>query len=184
MQGLFTNSSQIYQQLPLHICSFGRFNNAIDLVRQTTNTLNTTAVWSANNRAVYVPLNLPAAFRVARFYVINGTNLTGTVDMGLYDDGGTLRVSTGATARAGASAVQYIGVTDIAFPAGHYYIALLATSTTGTYGMSVGLNAPTFEAAGLLMEEVGAAALPSTMTPVAYTPTNMPLFGVTQSDTF
>lgn len=143
----------------------------------------TGVAWPANNLAVYAPISVPSRFTVARFMVCNAGTLTGTVDVGLYSESGSLLASTGNTARAGASAVQYIGIADQSFPPGKYYLALVATSTSGTYS-SIGLNNQ-YEArfSGWLQEALGGGTLPATMTPVPYAQTSIFHFGFTQSDT-
>lgn len=172
--------------LPLHVLSIGSFNNLPDMARfDDAGGVYTLAAWPTNNLALYFPVHLPAAFTVARFLVANGTNTTGNVDVGLYDFQGNRLLSTGTTARSGASAVQYVGVTDTAFPAGHYYLALVGSSTTGTYGclsVTVGNAAAEARMCGALQEALGSTVLPATMTPAAYTSANWYYFGFTQSD--
>jgi hypothetical protein len=140
------------------------------------------AAWPANNLAVYVPVSIPVPFIVARFMVPNGSNITGNVDVGIYSAAGALLLSTGSTARANASAVQYIDVTNQVFQAGTYYLALVGSSTTGTYLRAPISIATRARMVGVLEEQLGATALPSTMTPVAYTRTSVFQFGFTQSD--
>lgn len=176
----------LQRMLPLHVLSMGTFNNLVDVGRfQTSSVAYTTAGWAANNLAIYVPVHLLAPFTVSRFLVPNGSNTTGNVDVGLYSFEGARLLSTGTTARAGASAVQYIGVADTRFPAGHYYLALVGSSTTGTYGaLSVSAGVAPFDArmCGVLEEALGSTVLPTSMTGVAYTRTSWYWWGFTQSD--
>lgn len=170
-----------------HVLSIGNYNNLVEIGRfESATVAYGTAGWPANNLAVYMPVHLPAPFTVSRFLVANGSNLTGTVDVGLYNFEGTRLLSTGNTARSGASAVQYIGVTDQRFPAGHYYLGMVTSSTTGTYGrLVISAGAAPFDSrmCGLLEESLGSAVLPATMTPAAYTRTTWYYYGFTQSDT-
>jgi len=172
--------------LPLHILSIGAYNNLYDMAKiDAPNALYATAAWPSNNLAIYMPLHLRAPFTIARFMVANGSNTTGNVDVGLYSLEGARLLSTGTTLRAGGSAVQYIGVADTRFPAGHYYLGLVGSSTTGTYGVLQVNAAPApFEArmCGALQEALGSTVLPVAMTPVAYTSANWYFFGFTQSD--
>lgn len=184
MESVFVKTGQIYRPLPVRVHSFGRFSNAVDIARFATAASGTASgAWPANNRALYAPLQMPSPFLVARFMFYNSTSLSGTVDMGLYDSVGNRLLSTGATARSGASAVQYVGVADQLFPAGHYYVAMLATSTTGNFIFVNISSAAIMQAAGMLQEDVGAATLPTTMTPSPYTVVGTFCFGFTQSDT-
>lgn len=172
--------------LPLHVLTLGNFSNAFNTARFDASTsIYAVVAWPANNRALYFPIHMPAGFTVARFMVANGANLTGTVDIGIYSIEGTRLLSAGNTARSGASSVQYIGVTDTYFPAGHYYLAQVASSTTGTYGciqFDATIGAAQARTFGALQEALGSAVLPATMTPAAMAGTNMFFFGFTQSN--
>lgn len=115
--------------------------------------------------------------------VANGSNLTGTIDVGLYDSNGNLLFSLGSTARASASAVQYIAATDRSFPPGKYYLGMVASSTTGTYSALAFANQYEARACGALQEALGSSVLPATMTPASYGQIQCFYFGFTQSDT-
>jgi hypothetical protein len=169
---------------PLHITSTGRFANAglLQAIVAGTPAMATVA-WPSNNLAIYAPVAIPFRFNIARFLVANGSNLTGTVDVGIYSEAGLLLMGTGNQARAGATAIQYYGVTDRGFPPGRYYLALVASSTTGSYGAVQLANQYEARMAGYLQEALGATTLPASMTPVSFTGSNAFGFGFTQSDT-
>lgn len=169
--------------LPLHICSVGRFNAVANAIITGSNASIAGDTWPANDRALYYPLRMPERFTVARFMIANSTNLTGNVDIGLYNAAGGLLVSTGSTLRAGSAVCQFIGITDRLFPAGSYFIALLASSTTGTFQSAPVDVLREIQACGVLQEDVGATALPATMNPAAYATASAFYFGFTQSDT-
>lgn len=172
----------IYQPLPIHVCSLGRFNGlpwGLPLIG--SGGIGTTG-WPANDLAVYTPVSIPTPFTIARFMIANGGNTTGNVDIGIYSIGGTRLLSTGSTARASGSAVQYIDVTNTVFQPGHYYLALVGSSTTGTYMRSTFSSATRARLFGMLEEQLGATTLPSSMTAVAYTRTDVFHYGFTQSD--
>lgn len=172
----------IYQPVPFHVCSVGRYNSVSWSMMTFADGGVGTSAWAANDLAIYVPVSIPVPFIIARFMVPNGSNITGNVDVGIYSAAGTRLLSTGSTARANASAVQYIGVTDQVFQAGTYYLALVGSSTTGTYLQAAIAVASRGRVVGVLEEQLGATTLPSSMTPVAFTRTVIPQFGFTQSD--
>lgn len=180
--GSFLRQEFLYEPTPIHVCSIGRYNGLPWTVADLgTGGVGTTG-WPANNLAIYIPISIPIPFVVARFMVANGSNITGNVDVGIYSAAGTLLLSTGTTARANASAVQYIGVTDTVFQAGHYYLALVASSTTGTF-LRVSFSSATRAIfGGPLQEALGSTVLPATMTPASYAQTDVFQFGFTQSD--
>lgn len=181
--GAFLRKEYLYEATPLHITSTGRYSILPCLAPTIGSTLLTSTAWLANNLAIYVPISVPVPFLAARFMVANGSNTTGNVDIGIYTAAGSRLLSTGSTARASASAVQYIDVTNTVFAAGHYYIGMVASSTTGTFAQATFASAVRSFMTGALEESLGATTLPSTMTPVAFTRTAIPLFGFTQSDT-
>jgi len=173
----------IGRPLPLHITSTGPYGNIGAMANATNNFAFGASNWPANNRAVYMPIHLPSRFTIARFMVCNGTSVSGNFDVGIYNDAGTRLLSTGAVLQSGTNAVQYAGVTDLSLPAGHYYLALVLSSTGGeTRRVTIG-DQYQGRVSGLLQEALGATTLPTTMTGVSYTNTNAPCFGFTQSDT-
>lgn len=172
----------IYQPTPIHVCSLGRYNSLPWGVTLLGTGGISAAAWPVNNLAVYTPISMPVAFTIARFMVANGSNTTGNVDVGIYDFAGNRLLSTGSTARTSASAVQYLGVSDTVFQAGQYYLALVGSSTTGTYMQSTLSSALRARLLGVLEEQLGATTLPSTMTPVVYARTSVFQYGFTQSD--
>lgn len=183
--GLYLQQEYLYRPLPYRISTIGRFNNFAYFGQFNDTPSWTSTAWPTNNLAIYVPISLSARFTVARFVVANGANSTGNVDVGLYSAAGTRLISTGSTARAGTSVLQYIGVTDQSFPPGHYYLALVASSTTGSYMKTwTGQDQYIGRMCGLLQEALGATTLPTSMTPVAFTGAGVFAWGFSQSDTF
>lgn len=183
MPRLFTDKTTGVCPLPLRISSVGRFSAVVDTqIFQVGPSWVGNTNWPANNRAVYAPVSIPARFTIARFFAVNGTNATGNMDIGIYDLGGNRLLSTGTTARSGTSVVQYIGVTDTSFPAGQYYLALVASSTTGEFFRTLS-NAVFLRVSGWLQEDLGGTVLPATMTPVTNTNASAFAFGFSQSDT-
>lgn len=173
----------IYQPVPFHVCSLGRYSSAVWGLAVLGDGDRLTGGWTANNLAIYVPVSMPTPFTIARFMIANGSNITGNVDVGIYSAAGTRLLSTGSTARANASAVQYLDVTNMVFQRGNYYLGMVGSSTTGTYLQVTVANAVRGRVLGVLEEQLGATTLPGTMTPVALTGTSLPQFGFTQSDT-
>ena len=170
------------QRLPLHVGTWS-FNSSYVWFALHGSTSWASAAWPANNRALYCPIFVPCRFTVARFLVPNGTNATGNVDVGLYNNNGARLISTGSTARASTNVVQYIGVTDQSFPPGAYYLALVGSSTTGQYMRTVASSTYDCQVGGYLFEDLGATTLPTNMTPSAFATANAYHWGFTQSDT-
>lgn len=179
---LFTNTPPLVLPLPLHICSIGRFNNAGPVGTFTSGSASFGATtWDTNNLAVYIPIHIPSRFTIARFMVPSGNN-SGNVDVGIYNASGALLLSTGTVAKNSTSNM-YFGVTDRSFPAGHYYLALVCSTTAGSVFQLPAPNQYVVRMCGWLQEALGSTVLPATMTPVSYTSAKMWMFGFTQSDT-
>lgn len=182
-QKLYCPDGLVSRPLPLHITSVGRFNTLTNIAGMTAEGNFASATWPANNRAIYIPIFMPARFTVARFFVANGTAVSGTFDIGLFNYEGEKLISTGSTAQAGTSVVQYVGVTDQSFPAGNYFLGIVLSTTSGrAFNSSLGAVGDGLMM-GATLEALGSAVLPASMAPSSFTSATIPCFGFSQSDT-
>lgn len=134
------------------------------------------AVWPEANRAYLYPIKLGDITTLTQAWTANGAAVSGNIDIGLYDVAGTRIMSTGTTVQAGTSTLQIIDHADVTVPAGHYYLALAASSATAQFLRGVGL-ASTQNFAGVITMAT-AFALPATITPtIAGGGNYTPLFG-------
>lgn len=82
-----------------------------------------TLTWTAANDPLAFPFRLNEGCTVTRLGWVNGTTLTtSNFDMGIYTSAFARVVSTGSTARAGASAWQFVDVADTPLAPGDYYL--------------------------------------------------------------
>lgn len=132
--------------------------------------------WSAANRAVYIPFRLPTVITATIMFLFNGAAVNGNLDIGIYDEGGTRLISSGAVAQAGISQIQSVDITDTRFGPGLFYMALALDNNVGTVYQS-GPGTVRLRAAGCVMEE-GAFPLPAVAAFISYA-TSLPLFGFT-----
>ena len=146
--------------------------------RQTTTNASASAAWGTNNLGIIIPFYLTATTTYLNAWIYNGTTASGNVDVGIYDEAYALKVSTGAIAQSGTSAVQALAMTDVTLPPGQYYLALSCSSSTSTtFGQAtVAGRAAAFGYAQM----ASAHPLPSTFVPALYAQTLNPDFGVTQ----
>lgn len=120
--------------------------------------------WFSANTAVTIPFTIEREIVVARMGWYNGTIVSGTVDVGVYDyDATTLLVSTGATTQAGTSVPQDVSVTNTLLKPGDYRMAMVVSNTTSTifreaHSILTGL------ACGVRNAAVGGATLTSSLT--------------------
>lgn len=99
------------------------------------------AVWPSANRVLFCPIWLPSPLTIASFWWINGTVVSGNVDVGIYTASAGLPAAllahTGSTVQAGTSAIQSVNVTQYLAP-GEYYLAMQADNVTATYYRGTG----------------------------------------------
>lgn len=143
----------------------------------TTLTVNTAVAWPSANRAIFVPFLVFNPLVAVKMFIANGSTVSGNVDVGIYDTGGSRLVSSGSTAHAGTSATQVFDITDTTLNPGVYYFAVAMDNTTGTIKAltsAVGICS----ACGVLSQST-AFALPSPATFAAAADAYIPLVGLT-----
>lgn len=168
--------------LPLHVLNVGRFGG------YHHQPLFDAAGWSnvanpVGNLAYYFQMFIPGYFTVARFFVANGNNLTGNIDIGLYDGDFNRLVSTGPSARSGASAMQYVDATDYQGAPGEYHLGVVLDNTTGTLNVSTSSFWSTLQLTGMTNEALASGTLPAKGRPAGLLSNYVPLCGFTQSAT-
>jgi hypothetical protein len=104
------------------------------------------------NRAVYQPFVLYKPATAYSIFVVNGSAVSGNLDMGIYDHAGRLVASIGSTAQAGVSDIQEVSfASPVTLGPGLYYMAVALDNATGHfYRRSVG--APEAAALGQYQE--------------------------------
>jgi len=113
------------------------------------------------NEAIYIPVRIKASATVKRI----GTTVSGNVDVGIYDAGGTRLVSSGSTSQSGTSATQYFDIGDTALTAGLHWMAIAGSSGTGQiYTHDSSFNPGTGRILYGLKVEASAFPLPATAT--------------------
>jgi len=133
-----------------------------------------TGSWSSANRAIYVPMIFPCDTTVYAIYT-RSNSATGNYDLGLYGPDMNRLVSAGTTANA--SAPLTLSVPSIRVFGGYtYWIGLAYSSTSSFYRSIVDSDSQMLAMEGAMQDS--ALPLPSTMTPVFNTTTQVPLVGV------
>ncbi len=128
------------------------------------------ALYPAANEAFYLPFSLDVPALVMQMAVINGSAVSGNIDVAVYDTFGVRRVSAGSTAQAGINATQAFNVTDTLLLPGGYYLAVALDNATGRLNRVAPDDTREMDAMGV-REQATAFALPATATPT--TPTNL-----------
>lgn len=118
------------------ILSAGRWvtDNVWALSAQPASGANLTA-----NKALYLPFTVPWTIRVSNMEILNGTVVSGNIDLGIYDLAGNRLASNGGTAQSGISSVQSVAMSaTVTLPPGTYYMAFVMDNTTGRIFRSAG----------------------------------------------
>jgi hypothetical protein len=136
-------------------------------------------VWAANI-ALYVPFILRAPSTAVKLWAMNGTVVSGNIDMGIYLPDGTKKVTMGSTAQAGTSAIQVFDIADTSLAAGKYYLGVALDNSTGTLSQ---WTVSTTHALGVLLQ-AATFPLPSPAVFSTSGTTKIPLVGLSQIVTF
>lgn len=135
--------------------------------------------WPSAQLALYVPFRVAQNVRVAGFFWMNGATVNGNTDCGIYDFGGAKLTSSGATAQAGANAIQSVALgAAVTLPFGVFYLALLSTSATATYFTGPNLVAEEARHIGIADQASAGTALPANFTLSTPGTGGIPLFGI------
>ena len=130
-------------------------------------------VWPEANMAIYIPFILYRSITAKIMGVVNGSPVSGNVDVGIYSKDGTRLVSSGSTAQAGTSTLQPFDIPDIPLGPGSFYMAIAVDNTIGkVYGRSTG-HLLSFAAVGMAAQSA-AFPLPLSATFATVTKTYIP----------
>lgn len=159
--------------LPMNVVSWqGGLYELGEFVGGTWNS----GAWPTANLAIFVPLEVYTPRVITQLATVNGTAVSGNIDVGIYDLAGNRLVSAGSTAQAGTSTVQVFNVTDIALKPGVYMLALALDNTTGTITRSSTITTQMLRVAGV-QQMASAFPLPSLATYATPSNAYAPVFG-------
>ena len=129
-------------------------------------------------KVLYVPIRVPVPVLVDQLFVMNGSAVSGNVDVGIYTLAGTKIASSGSTTQAGATQKQLFNVTNFMLGRGVYYMGVSLDNTTGTLTRISAISAAVLRAMGLLTETTGSFGLPATASLGSYADAYLPIMGV------
>lgn len=160
---------------PVHLEALGAVNG---FAGQAVSSFVSTQ-WPTQNLAIYYPFTVQKPILVRQMFNITGTTSNGDVCIGIYDSAWTKLVTASST-QGTISVVQAFDVTDTVIGPGQFYLALMMSSTTGTFIKgTLGMFAETY-ALGMA-QQVTAGTLPPVATPATMSTANnvVALFGLT-----
>lgn len=138
----------------------------------------TSAAWPAANRAMFIPFRVKQLYVAQQIFTMNGSVLSGNMDLGVYTHSGRLIASTGVRAQAGMARVQAFSLNFQLSP-GEYYLAMSMDNTTATVFRRAVAATNTAGVMGILQQS-SAFPLPATMgASFLSTTTNTFLVGIT-----
>lgn len=144
----------------------------------------TDSTWPSANLAVFMPMLIGEPTTLYALGVVNGTIVSGNMDVGVYDARGTRLASLGSTAQAGVSAVQAVSISALVLAPGRYFVAVAADSTTAKFSRTINLTAALIDLSGVA-EMASAFPLPATATFAQATNTFAPqVWAATEGATF
>lgn len=139
-----------------------------------------TAAWPLANRALYIPFRLNLPFLVAQMWVIVGTSISGSVDLGIYSYDGTRLVSSGIGTPTAINAIYSVDLNDLQLNPGRYFMAM-SNGIVGAFQRhapgGVALNAMGY------FQEASAHPLPAVAAFAANTTSYLPCMGLTSKST-
>jgi hypothetical protein len=133
--------------------------------------------WPAVSRAYFLPFVLYRPVTAYSMFILNGTVVSGNMDLGIYAHTGHKIVATGSTAQAGTSNVQEISfASPTQLGPGYFFMAITVDNTTArVFRRTIG--GPEQEAAGGYQDS-GEFPLPSVATFGSVSSSYIPLMGV------
>lgn len=143
-------------------------------------TTPSSGAFPASNDALLVPFYIHQSSLIKRLFAINGSSVSGNIDMGLYTQDGARITSIGSTAQAGTSTIQFFDIADITLGPGRYYLAVAMDNTTGTL-FRANPSVARLQAVGMA-KQATAFALPSSITFATVTALYLPLIGAEISE--
>jgi hypothetical protein len=132
--------------------------------------------WPTANLAIYIPIAIALPVVAKKLWLACGTTGTDNIDIGIFSEGGTKIVASGATAKVNSDAELVVEITDTLLAPGRYWIGVSCASNTATF-WTLGLAVPNGAALGV-MQEGSAHPLPATATMVALTGLRVPAAGI------
>lgn len=96
------------------------------------------AAWFGANKPCAIPFVVNTPFTIMQLGWFNGSALTDNFDCGVYDVGFNRLISTGSTARVGATLNQWVDVTDTVLGPGKYWLAGASNGTTANCARGIG----------------------------------------------
>lgn len=130
------------------------------LLQESGTTATTSTSWPGAKVVVYLPIVIRTQFTVRTIGWQNGTTPSGNIEVGVYDESGTRKGTSGSTAAGTTAAIQLTTPSAFTLAPGRYYLAMTCDATTYT----VNAQAPAAGSSGsigVMTETTGSFGLPN-----------------------
>ena len=131
------------------------------------------STWPSACLAIFIPFSVERPTTITQMFTDNSASFSGNIDVGIYDAGGSLLVSSGSVSQS-ASAIQTFNITDTTLNPGLYYLAAVQDVACGGMSRAAGATASGVIRALGVVQMASAYPLPATATfasaGVAYIP--------------
>jgi hypothetical protein len=153
----------------------GEGSQAADMVLASGPTFTASTPWVQANMAIYLPVVVRRQLTVYQLGWVNGSSVSGNIDVGIYDRNFNRLVSAGSTAQAGTNAIQLVDIADTTLTPGVYYLAMAMDNTSGGITMTgAGPTGSHYRSCGVA-QQASAFPLPSAATFAAMAQNRVPL---------
>lgn len=172
-----SNWLNLPRQMPLSVWIGSPTSLGLNVLN-ANGTNNANGLIGASNVLLY-QATVTETYRVRRLWWLNGSPVSGNVDVGVFDASGAKLVSTGSTAQSGASTIQSVAV-DFTLGVGSYWVGIAGSSATASFASFSFTGSPMIrDGTGIAMHvTVGSAVpLPSQLTLSSNLVYQIPTFG-------
>jgi hypothetical protein len=126
----------------------------------------TTGFFTTANAAIFIPFRVMTPTRINKMFLVNGTNVAGNIDLGIYTDDGIRLTSNGGTAQSGPNTVQILSMSTArrVHPGQYYYMAVACSSSSAGIVVEAGTPAVALLQMMGMARVTSAYPLPATVT--------------------
>lgn len=139
---------------PAYVDTLGPYGVGVQLGAMAA-TAPASATEIGANGALFVPIVIPTACTAVKLWHMNGSSVTGNIDMGIYNEDGTKVVTNGAVAQSGTTTIQAFDIADTALAAGRYYLGVGVSSASATHFGATISSASLMRALGVVQDSAG-----------------------------
>ena len=113
------------------ICRPSITTNTAESIGDGLITSSSNLAYPAANEAYFVPFSIERPIVTRRLFSMNGSGVSGNIDMGIYSRDGSRLISMGSVVHSGTSVPQLFDIGDKYFSPNQYYMAIAMDNNVG-----------------------------------------------------